>query len=77
MIERLDCAPNPHIEWLLSISINRLQELERGFTLGTFLDLFRLRFLNNQIRWISKVGQFHHGSFSFIPVRSLVSLLNL
>jgi hypothetical protein len=44
MCKRLDCAPDPHIEWLLSVAVDILEEFERGLAFGTFFDL-RLRFL--------------------------------
>jgi hypothetical protein len=46
MIKRLYRAPDPHIQRLLSISINRLQELQRSLALRTFFDLSTLTTLH-------------------------------
>jgi hypothetical protein len=37
MCQCFDRTPDPNIEWLFSISINRLEELKRGLALGTVL----------------------------------------
>jgi hypothetical protein len=50
MGKRLDSATHSDIQRLLSITIDRLQELKRSLTLRTLFDL-RLRFLQLTLIW--------------------------